>query len=201
MGRIFDSLEKMGLRENTLVFFVADNGGALARPNDLGGVNLPLRSGKGSVFEGGVRVNFGASWPGVLPQGRNYDGIVSATDIFATTVALAGGEIPRDRVIDGVDLMPYLSGRKSGNPHETLFFRRQDRKSWALRSGDFKWVVSPKEGLAGDGALYRLSDDIAESRDVSAQFPEKKRELMAQYAELTRDLPKPVNHSSKSDVE
>lgn len=201
VGRILDTLESTGLREKTLVFFLADNGAALARPNDLGGVNLPLRSGKGSVFDGGLRVLFGASWPGTLPPGRDYDGVLNAVDIFTTTVTLAGGHIPRDRPVDGVDLLPYLTGKKTGHPHDTFFFRRHDRKMWSLRDGDFKWVVSPKDGLAGEGALYRISHDSAESRDVSAEFPDKKRALMATYARLTADLPKPVQHSKKPDVE
>ena len=199
VGRILDTLEKTKLRENTLIFFLADNGAALARPNDLGGVNRPLRSGKGSVFDGGVRVLFGASWPGVLPQGRDYDGVLSSVDIFTTTAALAGASIPADRVIDGVDLMPFLTGKKTGDPHDEFFFRRFDRKSWALRAGEFKWVVAPKEGIGADGALFRIGGDIGEERDVSAEFPEKKKQLIATYERLTAGLPRPVNHSTKPD--
>ena len=165
----------------------------------LGGVNRPLRSGKGSVFDGGVRVLFGASWPGVLPQGRDYDGVLSSVDIFTTTAALAGVPVPRDRVIDGVDLMPYLTGKKTEDPHEEFFFRRLDRKSWALRAGEFKWVVAPKEGIGATGALFRIGGDIGEERDVSAEFPEKKKQLIATYERLTAGLPRPVNHSTKPD--
>lgn len=192
VGKIMEAVDEAGIRENTLVVFLSDNGGALSRPNDLGGVNLPLREGKGTVFDGGIRVVFGASWPGVIPQGEDYHGIINSTDLFATTIALAGAEIPQDRVIDGVNIMPYLTGEQAGNPHDTFFFRRHDRKSWSLRSGDFKWVKDKKSKMGPEGELYKVSDDNSEAVDVSAQYPEKKQELMRLYQELIKGLPEPT---------
>ncbi len=192
VGRIMAAIDNADIRENTLVVFLSDNGAALARPTDFGGVNLPLRSGKGTIFDGGVRVVFGASLPGVIPAGQDYDGIVNSTDLFTTTVELAGGKIPQDRTIDGVNLMPFLTGKKEGNPHDTFFFRRKDRDSWSLRSGDFKWVKDRKSRMTSEGELYKVSDDVAESKDVSSKYPEKKAELIRLYESLTKGLPDPV---------
>lgn len=191
IGRILQAVEDAGIRENTCIFFLSDNGAALSRPTDFGGVNLPLRFGKGTVFEGGVRVVFGASWPGTLPAGGEYDGIVNAVDLFTTTVELAGGSLPDDRVIDGVNLIPYLTGEQEGEPHETFFFRRKNRKSWALRSGNFKYVKD-RRAKSKDGVLYELSEDIGESTDVSDQYPEKKQELIELYKKMTEGLPEPT---------
>ncbi len=155
VGRILDTLKQEGLRENTLIFYLSDNGGALARPNDLGGVNLPLRGGKGGIFDGGVRVPFVMSWPGTLPQGvTNTKFVVSSMDIFSTTVELSGSKLPADRVIDGVNLLPYLTGKKNGNPHEVLFFRRQGDGNFAIRSGDHKLDV-----VSNTAKLIRKGDD------------------------------------------
>lgn len=191
VGKMMSAIDHAGIRENTLVVFLSDNGAALARPTDFGGVNLPLRSGKGTIFDGGVRVVFGASWPGVIPAGKHYDGIVNSTDLFTTTIELAGAEIPQDRTIDGVNLIPYLTGEKSGNPHQHFFFRRNDRDSWALRSGDFKWVSDRKSRMPSDGELYKVTEDAAEASDVSTEYPEKKAELIRLYRTLTKGLPDP----------
>lgn len=202
VGRILDTLAKEGLRDKTLIFFLSDNGAALSRPNDLGGVNLPLRSGKGSIHDGGVRVPFVMSWPGMLAHGvTDTKSVVSSMDIFSTTVALAGGKIPDDRVIDGVNVIPYLTGEKSGNPHDTLFFRRQGRGAWAIRTGDHKLdfvTLKPKDLRKNadamalhpeGGGLYDVQADITEVKDLSNRFPEKKAAMRKQYEALARDLP------------
>ena len=205
VGRLLDALTSEGLRENTLIFFLSDNGAALARPNDLGGVNLPLRSGKGSVYDGGVRVPFVMSWPGMLPQGvTNTDATVTSMDIFSTTVELAGGTVPADRVIDGVNLIPFLTGEKEGNPHEVLFFRRLGRQAWSLRNGDHKLDVvtlQPKTLRKGgdarlypkDGGFYDVRNDVKEVDDLSADFPDKKSASRRLYEELTKDFPVPLD--------
>ncbi len=201
VGEILDLLEKEGLREKTLIFYLSDNGAALARPNDLGGVNLPLRSGKGSVFDGGVRVPFVMSWPGVLDQGNvNTDAVVSAMDIFTTTVELAGGTLPTDRIIDGVNLIPFLTGEKEGNPHEVLFFRRQGDGNFAIRNGDYKLTSVPfrrkeeregrnREDFPEGGRFYHIQTDLEETQDLSQKLGAKKEATRRLYERLTRDLP------------
>ena len=198
VGKIIETLEKNNLRENTLIFYLSDNGAALARPNDLGGVNLPLRSGKGSVYDGGIRVPYVMSWPGVLKPEINKDMIVSSMDIFSTTVELAGGQIPDDRVIDGVNLMPYLTEKKKEQPHSALFFRRADRNFWSIRQGNYKWVYyagKNKKLLDQEpegGGLYDIQNEISESVDLSKKLSSKRDELSKLYREFTKDLPKPL---------
>jgi len=204
VGKIIQTLEDEGLRKNTLIFYLSDNGAALARPNDLGGVNIPLRSGKGSVYDGGCRVPYVMSWPETLPSGQTSDLIVSSMDIFSTTIELAGGKVPQDRVIDGVNLMPFLTGAKTGAAHEQLFFRRKGRNAWAIRAGDYKWVWNPGRGReqrntdpflgpehSPDGGLYDVQNRISEDEDLSVRFPEKKAALIQLYENLVRDFPEP----------
>lgn len=206
VGKILDTLTNEGLRENTLIFYLSDNGGALSRPNDLGGVNLPLRSGKGSIYEGGVRVPFVMSWLGKLPQGvTDTKSMVSSMDIFSTTVELAGGTIPTERVIDGVNLIPFLTGKKLGTPHDTLFFRRQGRGTWSIRNGDHKLdfvTVQPKDLRRKDydpslypegGGFYDVQNDLTEVKDLSISLAEKKAATHQLYEKLTRDLPVPLD--------
>jgi arylsulfatase A-like enzyme len=205
VGKILKTLEDEGLRKKTLIFYLSDNGAALARPNDLGGVNLPLRSGKGSVFDGGIRVPFVISWPGVLEQGVvNTDDVVSSMDIFTTTVELAGGRIPTDRIIDGVYLIPFLTGKKKGNPHEVLFFRRQGDGNFAIRNGDHKLTSVPftrKLARRGwdlkhypeGGGFYNIQADVSELIDVSDEFAEKKEATRRLYEQLIRGLPVPLD--------
>lgn len=196
VGRIMEKLEELGLRENTAIFFLSDNGAALARPTDFGGVNLPLRYGKGTVFEGGVRVVFGASWPGTIPAGHDYDRVVNSVDLFTTTIELAGGAVPDDRIIDGVNLMPYLTGERQGDPHEAFFFRRKNRNSWSFRSGDFK-LVKDRRADRRRVMMYDVSEDVGELVDVSDQYPEKKKELVKLYEKMTKDLPDPITEAAK----
>jgi len=204
VGKIVETLENEGLRKKTLIFFLSDNGAALARPNDLGGVNFPLRSGKGSVYDGGCHVPFVMSWPETLPANETSDLIVSSMDIFSTAIELGGGKIPDDRVIDGVNLIPYLTGKKEGPAHEHLFFRRKLRNAWSIRSGDFKWVWNPgkkkdmkmTDPFLGpeqhpEGGLYNVQKRISEDHDVSSSFPEEKKALKELYEKLVKKLPEP----------
>ncbi|MFC2081068.1 sulfatase-like hydrolase/transferase [Bacteroidota bacterium] len=194
VGEIVQTLEKYDIRDNTLIFYLSDNGAALSRPNDLGGVNLPLRSGKGSVYDGGVRVPFVMNWPGVIKPSWNADLVVSSMDIFTTTIELAGGQIPRDRIIDGVNLIPYVTGEKKGQPHEYLFFRRKVRNFWSIRKGDMKWVYNEKDKSAEPegGGLYNIQLNVSEYIDLSGKFPEMKEELKELFYKVTKDFPEPM---------
>lgn len=205
VGKILDKLEKENLRQNTLIFFLSDNGAALARPNDLGGVNLPLRSGKGSVYDGGVRVPFIMNWPGVLKPAINQHSLVSSMDIFSTTVALAGKEVPKDRVIDGVNLIPHLVEESKDSPRETLYFRRKGRGFAAIRHKDYKMVMCslPKnksKNTEPNGAgLYQIQTEIEELKDRSTQFPEIGSQLKAMYEQWAKQLPEPLPQYGKAD--
>ncbi|HEY3899258.1 MAG TPA: sulfatase-like hydrolase/transferase [Chthoniobacter sp.] len=169
IGEALTTLRETGQEQRTLVFFFSDNGAPFgdghggSGPN--GGVNTPLRDGKHSVYEGGVRVPFVASWPGHLPSGKDYDLPVSSLDVFATALACANIPMPTDRPYDGVNLIPYLKGEKTEAPHPQLFWRANERLQAAARSGSWK--------LVRDGTwrpqLFDLATDIGESNDVSKQ--------------------------------
>ncbi|WP_319268599.1 sulfatase-like hydrolase/transferase [uncultured Draconibacterium sp.] len=203
VGKIVSLLEDEELLENTLVFYLSDNGGALARPVDFGCVNLPLRSGKGTVYDGGVRVPYVMSWKGKLPAGEISDLVVSSMDIFTTTVELAGAKVPTDRVIDGVNLLPYLIGNKKGEvAHDYLFFRRYKRNIYSIRVGDLKLVrniteteknnrgTNPKLHPIG-GSLYDIQNDITELNDISSSQTEQKAVIQKIYDQDVKILPVP----------
>ena len=175
VGRVLDALEANGLTENTLVLFTSDNGGAgyIGLPE----VNAPFRGWKISLFEGGVHVPYFAKWPARLPAGAVYEAPVQHFDMFATAAAAAGAELPTDRIIDGVDLVPYVNGEVEGVPHEALFWRSGAAQS--VRIGDYKLNVSAPEGLPRQEWLFDLASDPGERNDLSEAMPEKLAELRA----------------------
>ena len=158
IGRVLDALEATGVLNQTLVFFLSDNGG----PSSANGSsNKPLRGNKGDVYEGGIRVPFVASWPDRLPRGSTYDQPVISFDISCTALAVAEAE--RADQDEGVNLIPFLTGADRGTPHSSLFFRKEGGVAWAVRSG--KWKLVAKAG-GGDRELYDLDADISESQNV-----------------------------------
>ncbi len=157
VGDIVSKLEELGLTDDTLVFFLSDNGGPTpANASD----NSPLRATKGTVYEGGVRVPFVASWPGRIPAGSTYDPLVSSLDILPTAIAAAGIEVPPD--LDGVDLLPYLTGATGGTPHSQLYWYSTEGGQYATRTADRKLV----RVLERTPELYAIGEDIAESNDI-----------------------------------
>jgi len=174
VGRILAAIDSQGLRNNTLVVFFSDNGAALythATTND------PFKAGKFANFEGGVRVPFAMRWPGHLPAGVHYDQPVSALDIFATTTAAAGADVPKDRPYDGVDLVPFLRGEAKDAPHDALYWRAEYAK--AVRKGRYKLVVDERSGAV---RLYDLSTDPGEHLDLSAAKPDVVADLRSSLA-------------------
>jgi arylsulfatase A-like enzyme len=122
LGRIRAKLKTMGVDQNTLIFFVSDNGAPLHPGAWDGSLNAPLIGEKGMLTDGGVRVPFVAAWPGKLPAGTVYEHPVINLDIAATANGLAG--LPHDpQLLDGVNLMPFLLGEKRGSPHDYLYWR------------------------------------------------------------------------------
>jgi len=168
VGRVMDALKSNGLDENTLVIFTSDNGGAgyIGLPD----VNDPYRGWKGSFFEGGIRVPFLARWPARLPSGSTYTAPVHHFDIYTTAAATAGADLPTDRPIDGVDLMPYLINTDlTDTPHEHLFFR--SGAAQAVRDERWKLVVSAPQGLPRKEWLFDLTSD-GEWNNLLAEQPE-----------------------------
>ncbi|HEY1111573.1 MAG TPA: sulfatase/phosphatase domain-containing protein, partial [Opitutaceae bacterium] len=127
--------------------------------------------------EGGPRVPYFAQWKGTFPAGVTYDHPVLNLDVLPTIVAAAGGKIEGATKIDGVDITPYVLGKKTERPHQTLYWRFGPQ--WAVRHGDYKLVVS--RGGSGQPELYDLAKDIGESKDLAAAQPEKVKELQKLY--------------------
>ena len=182
VGQVLGELREHKLEENTLVIFFSDNGGPTPGNASL---NTPLRGRKGETLEGGVRVPFLAQWKGRLPAGRVEDRMAMQFDWFQTIVAAAGAELPKDRELDGVDLMPYLAGGKDGAIHESLFWRFGPRR--AVRSGDFKLQWNGEE----TPRLYDLSKDPGESNDLATAQPQVAEQLLAKYTAWDAEMMKP----------
>jgi len=183
IGAVLGKLREAGLEEDTMVFFISDNGGPT--PSTTAS-NLPLSGTKGTMREGGIRVPFILQWPRRLRAGRLYEPPVISLDMFPTAVLAAGGKLPRDRVIDGVDLMPYLSGKKRGAPHEILFWRMGPNA--AVRKANWK-LIRPGQTPAG---LYDLSKDISESNDLAARNPKAAQQLGKALAQWESQLAEPL---------
>jgi arylsulfatase A-like enzyme len=174
VGRILEKVREMGQEENTLIFFLADNGGPTRQTTSR---NHPLRGGKSSTWEGGIRVPFCAQWKGRLPAGKTYDHPIIQLDILPTALTAAGAPADTEAKLDGIDLLPYLTGAKNERPHETLYWRFGNQ--WAIRHGDWKLVVAGRSDPAGE--LYNLAEDKSESKNLAADMPEKVGELKALY--------------------
>jgi arylsulfatase A-like enzyme len=143
VGQILEKLRELGLEENTIIFFFSDNGGPM---NANASENQPLRGQKSDVWEGGFRVPYAMQWPAVLEGGQTFPEPVSLMDVFGTIAAVADVDRSDQKPLDGVNLIPYLTGEKEGAPHERIFIRRFDAKRSAVRSGDYKLLVQPDEG-------------------------------------------------------
>ena len=185
VGAILKKLRAKNLEENTLIFFLSDNGGPT---RELTSSNAPLREGKGTVYEGGVRVPFLMQWKGTVPKGQTYDKPVISLDLFATSTALAKAEVKRS--LDGVNIIPYLTGQKKGIPHQTLYWRLGNRT--AIRHGDWKLLRNPKRGKKSDWELYNLSEDVSEEKDLATIRTDKVDELLAQWEKLNSKMIDPI---------
>ena len=181
IGKVVDKLKKEGMYENTLIFFLSDNGGAHNNQSS----NYPLKGFKGNKYEGGIRVPFFITMGGKYKG--TFDGLSSSLDIFSTSIAAAG--IDKESLknpIDGVDLIPYISGEMSGNPHDILFWRKE--KSSAVRMGDYKLISV--EGLGQ--RLYNLNDNLGEDNDLRKINPELCKEMTDKYKEWEKGIITPM---------
>ncbi|MBP7649630.1 MAG: sulfatase-like hydrolase/transferase [Phenylobacterium sp.] len=185
VGRVLQTLKDEGLDDNTLVIFTSDNGGAgyIGLPE----INRPYRGFKSTFFQGGIRTPFFMRWPGKIAPGSRYGSPVSHIDIFATAAGAAGAAIPQDRVIDGVDLVPYLAGKATGRPHQTLFWRSGQYST--VLDGDWKLQVN---GAREKVWLYDLATDPTEQRDLSKAKPDKVAALKALLKAQDAQTKKPM---------
>jgi arylsulfatase A-like enzyme len=202
IGRGLAKLRELGLEEDTLIFFVSDNGGPEAvNASDNG----PFNGVKGTTWEGGIHVPFLVQWKGKLPAGKVYDRPVIQLDFLPTALAAAGAEVRPEWKFDGVNLLPYLRGEKSDAPHAALYWRFGG--SLAVRMGDWKLVkTTGGKGRAGgagaanrrekatvEGAeLYNLKDDIGEQTNLAGSQPDKAKELAAAWEKWNAELIDPL---------
>ena len=156
VGKVVTQLKKQGIYENTLIFFLSDNGGAYNNQSSC----LPLKGWKGNKFEGGHRVPFFITYPSKVTGGQVFNGLTSAFDIFATSINVAGVRKHHGLPIDGVNLMPFLNGKKTGNPHEVLFWRKDEMAG--ARYNEYKLIRLENYGYR----LYNLEEDLEEKIDL-----------------------------------
>ena len=185
IGRVLQSLKAQGLDDNTLVIFTSDNGGA--HYIGIDGINKPYRGWKATYFDGGTHVPFFMRWPGTIPKGTAYPAMVSHFDVFTTAAAAAGAALPKDRVIDGANLLPFVRGETGSKPHERLFWRGGNYH--AVRAGDWKLQVT---SLPPQDWLYNLAADPAERTNLAEREPAKVAELKAMLAQFNRQQIKPL---------
>lgn len=175
VGQITGKLEALGLSENTLILLTSDNGGAgyIQLPD----VNKPFRGWKLNHFEGGIHVPFMARWPARIAPGSTMDAPVHHTDLFQTIAAAARADVPTDRKLDGVDLMPFFTGAVEGVPHETLYWREGHQQT-VLHNG---WKLI-RGGRQNKRWLFNLTNDPTERLNLAEEAPDKVAELEALLA-------------------
>lgn len=216
VGEIFNCLKQNQLDENTLVIFTSDNGPWLSY-GDHAGSAMPLREGKGTMFEGGYREPTIMRWPGKIPAGTTCDELASTIDLFPTIAKLIGANLP-DHPIDGLDIRPLMFGEPDAtSPHDSFYCYYADNQLQAIR--DRRWKLHfPHQyrTLAGrkgksDGQpidysqerigliLYDLKNDIGETTDVAAEYPEIVKRLESAAAEARQKLGDTLTNSQGSE--
>lgn len=205
VGTIMSTLRRLRLNQKTLVLFLSDNGPWLSYGTHAGSSG-PLREGKGTCWEGGIRVPFVASWPGHIPAGSECHEPAMTIDLLPTLAHLTASPLPEQK-IDGRDIWPLLSAEPGAkSPHEALWFYYHQNELQAVRSGKWKLILPHKYRTLGtrplatggipttyeqrdtDLALYDLQNDIGETTDVSGQNPEVVTRLQAFVEQARADL-------------
>ncbi len=198
IGKIQQKLKDLGLYDNTIFVFSGDNGsvwhnegydgkaaeGTYYADNPDINLNYPLKGGKLTHYEGGIRTPLLISWKGKISPGTVYEYPVSTLDLFPTFANAANAALPEDRSYDGTNLLPYITGENPDKPHETLFWRNGGVKT--VRHGDYKLLVNDADKTT---YLYDLSNDVSEKNDLSAKYPEKVAELKTLFETWEKELP------------
>ena len=189
VGEILKELKTLGIDDNTMVVFLSDNGGAM----NWGASNHPLNGGKGTTWEGGHRVPFIARWPGHIPAETSTRQLATSMDLLPTMANLAGGRPPSDRIIDGRDIWPLLSGKqKAKSPHKAYFYYYKGELQ-AVRSGDWKLHVARTETRRNKTTeyplrLYNLKTDIGETENIASENPKVVKRMESLLAIARKDL-------------
>ncbi|MFC3120423.1 sulfatase family protein [Agaribacter flavus] len=178
IGLIIDALKRTKKLDNTLIFFLSDNGGVYPEewlPTLDWSDNSPYRRGKVALLEGGIKVPFLAHWPNKIKQGFAFDGLVSALDIAATSVAISGASDP-EGLLEGVNLLPYFTKEKTDSPHPALFWRLEEADHiYAVRTPEAKYMRQPLPNVGR--AFFDMINDPSEQNNIVDQMPQKQAEL------------------------
>jgi arylsulfatase A-like enzyme len=178
IGRVLDKLEQLGITDNTAVILMSDNGG-LSTSEGSPTSNLPLRGGKGWLYEGGIREPFLIRWPGVTKPGSKCDIPVVSTDFYPTILEMAGLPAKNDQHLDGVSLVPLLKGRKKVGRdaiywHYPHYSNQGGFPGAAVRVGYWKLIERFEDGRVH---LYNLKQDVGERKDLASQHPQRVRRM------------------------
>lgn len=179
IGRVLEALQRLDLEERTLIIFFSDHGGPT---RELTSSNAPFRGGKGTLYEGGLRIPFFMKWNGKVPEGRRFQAPITTLDVAPTVLAAAGIEEPNAEM-DGVNLLPWLLSSEQPSPDRALYWRYGDR--YAMRKG--AWKIVRERGQEGF-ALYNLGDDPGEIRDLAAARPELLESMKSRLAGWERTI-------------
>lgn len=181
VGRIWDTLEAQGIDDNTMIVFLSDNGGI---PEAM---NYPRRAHKGNMYDGGIHTPFALYYPEKVSAGTVYDQTISSLDIFPTVAAAAGIDVSKacKNPLDGVDLLPYVTGINKGEPNHKLFWRVANGYEWAVRVGDYKLVRRYDSETC---QLYNLRLDPIEQFDVAAEHPGIVARMTNDYKEWNKGM-------------
>ncbi|MHB0755517.1 sulfatase-like hydrolase/transferase [Polaribacter sp. M15] len=182
IGKLLTKLDDLGIRENTLIYFLSDNGGAHTNQSSTG----VLKGWKGNKFEGGHRVPFVISWPKMVNGNQKFEGLTSSLDIFTTSLSAAKINNPKALQLDGKNLLPYVKGEKKGNPHKTLFWRKLEE--FAVRKGDFKMINLQNYGAV----MYNLNEDLGEINDISKQNKSQLDSMFLSYHIWQQEMKTPL---------
>jgi arylsulfatase A-like enzyme len=174
IGALMESVDKAGQKDNTIFIFMSDNGGS------GNGGNAPLKGGKSTMWEGGLRVPFLMCWPGKLPAGKVTDEFLTALELAPTLLSATGAGAPEAVKLDGFDMLPILRG-DAKSPREGMFWQRRGDK--AARVGNWKWLESAK----GRG-LYDVSTDIGEEHNLAKEKPEIARMMQDRFAAWRKEM-------------
>lgn len=195
VGRVLDTLRELKLDEKTLVIFTSDNGPWLIKGEDAGSA-APLRGGKGSTWEGGVRVPTIARWPGQIPPASVCDAVAGTIDLLPTCVSLAGGKVPAEPVIDGRDISSLLLGRSKDSPRGAHYYF-SGYNLQAVRQGPWKLAIAAQtesmgKAIAADAKinprLYNLDAEISEQTNLADQHPEVVAKLQALVSKMDAEI-------------
>jgi arylsulfatase A-like enzyme len=182
IGQLLETLREQKIEENTLIFFLSDNGGA---PQHNGSLNHPFRGTKTTILEGGIRVPFIAQWKGHIPAAHTYDKPVISLDILPTALAAAGIKPDPSWKLDGVDLLPFLKEKTTARPHETLYWRfnidpnQPEDNRWAIRHGD--WMLLQDRVGAQPIELHNLATDPSQKKNLIKDHPERAAAMRQQW--------------------